>query len=88
MEKIILMQEQLCRNKILVEIDNKTGFLMSSCVSSTLETKSKINVLIKNNIVCLKSGSFKDLIPITIVFKAMGIESDKEIVDFLNPFLN
>lgn len=61
---------------------------MASCVSSTLETKSKINVLMKNNIICLKSGSFKELIPIVIIFKAMGMESDKDIMDFLNPFLN
>lgn len=87
-EKVILMQEQLCRNKILVETDNKLGLMMASCASSTLETKSKINIFIKNNVIVLKSSSFKELIPIFILFKAMGIESDKEAIDYINPFLN
>lgn len=61
---------------------------MSSCASSTLETKSKINIFVKNNVIVLKSSSFKELMPLFIIFKAMGIESDKEMVDIINPFLN
>lgn len=61
---------------------------MSSCASSTLETKSKINIFLKNNVIYLKSSSFKELIPLFLIFKAMGIESDKEIVELINPFLN
>lgn len=87
-EKIILMQEQLCRNKILVEFDNKLNLLTSSCASSTLETKSKIHVLIKNDVVYLKSSSFKELVPLTIVLKALGVESDRKICDFFNPFFH
>lgn len=71
-----------------MEVDNKTGFLMASCASSTLETKSKINIFLKNNVLVLKSSSFKELIPLFMVFKAMGIESDKDIVEYVNPFLN
>lgn len=77
----------MCRNKILVELDNKTGFLMSSCASSTLETKSKINIFIKNNVIYLRSSSFKDPIPLFIVFKAMGVESDLKMIKVIDPFL-
>ena len=87
-EKVILMQEQLCRNKILVDADSKTGFLQVSCASATLETKSKISIIIKNNRLYLKSSSFTDLIPLFIIFKAVGLESDKEIVETIYPFLS
>lgn len=78
----------MCRNKILVEHDNKLNLLMSSCASSTLETKSKINIFIKNNVILLKSSSFRELMPLFIIFKAMGVESDREIVHLVNPFLS
>jgi len=78
----------LCRNKILVEFNPKTKLLESSCASSTLETKSKIAVLIKKGSLYLKSSSFKEFIPLFIIFKAIGLENDKEIVQLINPFLN
>lgn len=87
-EKVVLMQEQLCRNKILVDMDHKTNLLQASCASATLETKSKIAVVLKNHKVYLKSSSFKELIPISIIFKAMGVESDKTLISYLDPFLN
>jgi DNA-directed RNA polymerase III subunit RPC2 len=87
-EKVVLMQEQLCRNKILVDEDHKTGLLQASCASATLETKSKIAVILKNHRVYLKSSSFKELIPISVIFKAYGVESDKAIISYLDPFLN
>lgn len=86
-EKVVLMQEQLCRNKVLVDVDGKTGLLQASCASATLETKSKIAIIIKNNRIYLKSSSFKELIPIFIIFKAMGLETDKKLVELSEPFL-
>ena len=87
-EKVVLMQEQLCRNKIIVETSNKTKLLQATCASATLETKSKTNIVLKNNVISLKSSSFKDYIPLSIIFKAMGVRSDKQILDYFNPFLN
>lgn len=87
-EKVVLMQEQLCRNKIIVETGHKTKLLQSTCASATLETKSKTTIALKNNIICLKSSSFKDYIPLSIIFKAMGVRSDKELLEFFNPFLS
>ena len=34
----------------------------------------------------LKSSSFKELVPLTMVLKAMGVPNDRKICDLLNPF--
>ena len=60
---------------------------MASCASSTLETKSKIAIVIKNNKLYLKTSSFTELIPLFLIFKALGINNDKKIVNLVNPFL-
>lgn len=83
-EKVVLMQEQLCRNKVLMEPDWKKGIIQASCASATLETKSKIGIVLKNNRLWLKSSSFKELISLPIIFKAMGCEGDRLITRLLN----
>jgi DNA-directed RNA polymerase III subunit RPC2 len=83
-EKVVLMQEQLCKNKVLMEPDWKKGILQASCASATLETKSKIGIVLKNNRLFLKSSSFKDLIPLPIIFKAMGCQADRVIARMVN----
>lgn len=60
---------------------------MASCASSTLETKSKIAIVIKNNKLYLKTSSFTESIPLFLIFKALGINNDKKIVNLVNPFL-
>ena len=83
-EKVVLMQEQLCRNKVLMEPDWKRGILQASCASATLETKSKVGILLKNNRLWVKSSSFKELIPLPVMLKAMGCHSDKLIFRMCN----
>ena len=83
-EKVVLMQEQLCKNKVLMEPDWKKGILQASCASATLETKSKIAVVLKNNRLFLKSSSFKELIPLPVIFKAMGCQADRVIARMVN----
>jgi DNA-directed RNA polymerase III subunit RPC2 len=82
-EKVVLMQEQMSRNRILVEKDNKSDGLVANCASNTLETKSRISLLIKGGKIYLKSNSFTEIIPIMIVFKAMGFIQDQEIVQMI-----
>ena len=83
-EKVVLMQEQLCRNKVLMESDWKKGILQASCASATLETKSKIGIILKNNRLWLKSSSFKEFISLPVIFKAMGCEGDRLIARMFN----
>ena len=79
-EKVVLIQEQMSRNRILVERDSKMDMIVANCASNTLETKSRITVLMKSGKIYLKSNSFTENIPIVIVFKAMGFLQDQEII--------
>ncbi|CAD6208297.1 GSCOCG00003306001-RA-CDS [Cotesia congregata] len=81
-EKVILIQEQMIKNRIIIEKDNK-GCIMASCNSSTDEKKTKTNIVGKNGKYYLRHNIFQDDIPIVIVFKAMGIVSDQEIIQLI-----
>ena len=81
-EKVILIQEQLSKNRMIVEADRK-GLVTCSVTSSTHEKKSKTNIIVKKNKYYLKHNTMADDIPIVIIFKAMGIESDQEIVQMI-----
>jgi len=43
----------------------------------------KTYVITKNKRLYLRHNSFKEIIPIVIVFKAMGITADKEILQLI-----
>lgn len=45
-EKVILMQEQMAKNRILIDKDNKTGQILASVTSLTHETKSLTHVIV------------------------------------------
>ena len=46
-EKVILIQEQLSKNRIIVEYDSKNDGIVANCTSSTHETKSRISVIVR-----------------------------------------
>ncbi|PKI83324.1 Ret1p [Malassezia vespertilionis] len=79
-EKVILVQEQLSKNRIIVEADPRKGLVQASVTSSTHERKSKSYVLTKHGLLYVKHNSLHEDIPIVIVFRALGILSDKEIL--------
>ncbi|CAB9507491.1 polymerase II subunit RPB2 [Seminavis robusta] len=81
-EKVILIQEQLSKNRVILEEDGK-GFVSASITSSTHERKSKAYLVMKHGRVYLKNNTLGDDIPIAIVLKAMGIESDLEMVQLV-----
>ena len=80
-EKVILIQEQLSKNRIIVELDAKEQ-VGCAVTSSTHERKSKTSLLTKANThrMYLHHNSFTEELPIVVVFKAMGCVSDQEIV--------
>nr|AAB59324.1 RNA polymerase III [Saccharomyces cerevisiae] len=82
-EKVILVQEQLSKNRIIVEADEKEGIVQASVTSSTHERKSKTYVITKNGKIYLKHNSIAEEIPIAIVLKACGILSDLEIMQLV-----
>ena len=81
-EKVILIQEQLSKNRVILEKDNK-GEICASITSSTHERKSKAYISMKHGKVYLKNNVLGEDIPIAIVLKAMGIESDVEAVQLV-----
>ncbi|XP_013391802.1 DNA-directed RNA polymerase III subunit RPC2 [Lingula anatina] len=81
-EKVILIQEQLSKNRMIVEQDKK-GNVGCSVTSSTHERKSKTYVIQKKGKYYLKHNTFAEDIPIAVVFKAMGVQSDQEIVQII-----
>ena len=81
-EKVILMQEQLSKNRVIIEEDNK-GNIAASITSSTHDRKSRCNIFFKNQKVYLKHNSLGEDIPIVIILKAMGLECDQEIVQLV-----
>ncbi|EPQ30816.1 uncharacterized protein PFL1_01715 [Pseudozyma flocculosa PF-1] len=81
-EKVILVQEQLSKNRIIVEIDPKKN-VQASVTSSTHERKSKSYVLSKHGNIYVKHNSLHEDIPIAIALKAMGIQSDREILQLV-----
>ncbi|KAI8822500.1 uncharacterized protein EV422DRAFT_613711 [Fimicolochytrium jonesii] len=82
-EKVILIQEQLSKNRIIVETD-RLGLINASVTSSTHEKKSKTNICYgKNGRVTMKHNSFTAEVPVVVVMKAMGIESDREIAELI-----
>ncbi|KAG5638940.1 DNA-directed RNA polymerase III subunit [Sphagnurus paluster] len=80
-EKVILVQEQLSKNRIIVETDTVKGIVQASCTSSTHGgLKSKTYVATKKGKIYLRHNCVHEDIPIAIALKALGIQSDKEIL--------
>ncbi|EMG48555.1 RET1 DNA-directed RNA polymerase III subunit RPC2 [Candida maltosa Xu316] len=82
-EKVILVQEQLSKNRIIVEADEKKNIVQASVTSSTHERKSKTYVITKHDKIYLKHNSISEDIPIVIILKAAGITSDLEILQLV-----
>jgi len=81
-EKVILIQEQLSKNRMIVEADSK-GLIGCSVTSSTHEVKSRTAIHQKSGKFYMKHNTFMEDVNVVVIFKAMGIESDQEIVQMV-----
>ena len=79
-EKVVLVQEQLSKNRVIVEADPRRDIVQASVTSSTHERKSKSYVLRKKERLVLHHNILGEDVPVSIVFKAMGITCDLEIL--------
>ncbi|CRK45500.1 hypothetical protein BN1723_019744, partial [Verticillium longisporum] len=52
-EKVILIQEQLSKNRVIVEADEKNNIITASVTSSTHERKTKTNITLKKDRISL-----------------------------------
>lgn len=57
---MILIQEQLSRNRMIVEDDRKGG-IQCQVTSSTHDTKSRTNIIAKNGKYYMKHNTFQDV---------------------------
>ncbi|CAM9438711.1 unnamed protein product [Choristocarpus tenellus] len=76
------MQEQLSKNRVIIELDAKKN-VSAAITSSTHERKSRCNIHFKNGKVYMKHNSLGDDVPIVIVLRAMGLQSDQEIMQLV-----
>ena len=76
-EKVILIQEQLSKNRIIVGWDTK-GNITSAVTSSTHERKSKTHIICKNGLFAVRHNTFGDDIPVVVLLRAMGLTSDQD----------
>ncbi|OXV11421.1 hypothetical protein Egran_00819 [Elaphomyces granulatus] len=79
-EKVILVQEQLSKNRVIVETDPKKEIVQASVTSSSNERKSKSYVILKKDRLYLRHNVMGEDVPLAILLKAMGVLSDKEMM--------
>ncbi|ROT42452.1 DNA-directed RNA polymerase III subunit RPC2 [Sodiomyces alkalinus F11] len=82
-EKVILIQEQLSKNRVIVEADTKNNIITASVTSSTHERKTKTNIILKKDKIVLSHNVLVEPAPIVIVLKALGGLSDMEIMQLV-----
>mmetsp|Transcript_89509 Transcript_89509/g.186995 ORF Transcript_89509/g.186995 Transcript_89509/m.186995 type:complete len:1198 (-) Transcript_89509:105-3698(-) len=85
-ERVLLMQEQPLANRIIVEYDGKRS-LQAFVASSTADNKSRTNICehpsVRRSGVFVKHSAFTELINVAIMMKAMGVQSDMEIMQMV-----
>lgn len=82
-EKVVLIHEQMAKNRIFVEFDGKTKSFFASVQSKNFETISKTKIITKEGKLYVKSNSFTEPIPIFILFKAMNMQNDYDIMKMI-----
>lgn len=77
-EKVCLVQEQQSKNRVIIEADGLDN-VQAHVQSKTHYSISKCTVLFKKGRIVMTHRSFTEDIPIIILLKALGMESDQHI---------
>ena len=81
-EKVILMQEQHSRNRIICDMDPK-GNPTCSVTSMTYEKKTRTAVSLVHSNFVVRSNVFAEDVPFAIMMKAFGIECENFLVQLV-----
>lgn len=81
-ERAILSQEQKSNNRVIIEHTIK-GELCASVISYTYENISRFILYLKNGKFYAKHPAFTEDVPLMILVKAMGLESDQEFAQLV-----
>lgn len=82
-EKVILVQEQLSKNRIIVEPDAKKESILASVTSSTHARKSKSYIALKKDLLYARHNILNEEIPICVLLRAMGVTSDMDMLSIV-----
>jgi hypothetical protein len=77
----------MAKNRIIIEKDSKTKQILASVACDTLDTKSRLEVRLKNGKVYCKSNSFTELVPIFVIFK-VNIHNNNDNDNNKNDYIN
>ncbi|OQS55030.1 RET1 [Ecytonucleospora hepatopenaei] len=80
-EKVIQIQEQLSKNRIIIET-GKVG-MFASVTSASIKHKSKTIVYSKKGVFYAQSNMFVEDVPVILLIKSFGIENDKELANLI-----
>ncbi|CAA0831190.1 nuclear RNA polymerase C2 [Striga hermonthica] len=84
-EKVIMIQEQLSKNRIIIDVD-RMGRVQASVTSLTQKKKSLTVIKMEGEKFYVYLNQFKTKVPIMVVMKAMGMESDQEVVQMIGRY--
>jgi DNA-directed RNA polymerase III subunit RPC2 len=82
--QVCLIQEQLSKNRIILELDGK-GAVSSVVTSSTHERKSRTVIALRAGRLQLQHNTIGDDVPVVIILRALGVTSDQEICSMIGP---
>lgn len=83
-ERVVLVQEQSPYNRILIE-GSGTEERQAICNSSTDTHKTRIELLWRKKNLKLHHNMLKEDLPVFILFRALGVTSDQEIMQMIDP---
>jgi DNA-directed RNA polymerase III subunit RPC2 len=82
--QVCLIQEQLSKNRIILELDGK-GAVSSVVTSSTHERKSRTVIALRAGRLQLQHNTIGDDVPVVVILRALGVTSDQEICSMIGP---
>ena len=82
-EKVMLIQEQLAKNRIIINFDEKLASLTAHVTSSTDLVKSRTSVYFKHSEILVKHNALKTPINITILFRVKYFSPFSDIINLL-----
>ena len=82
-ERVVLVQEQAPYNRILIE---GSGDERKAVVNSSTDThKTRIELLWSKGNLQLHHNMLNEDLPVFVVFRALGVQSDQEIIQMIDP---
>ncbi|MEM2995299.1 MAG: DNA-directed RNA polymerase subunit B [Candidatus Bathyarchaeia archaeon] len=86
-ERVIVAMEDLAPNRVIVDIDEKgaTPVYQAKMFSTTVGFRARIELKLKSDgVIYVSMPGVPTEIPIVIVMRALGLESDKEIAEAIS----